>query len=237
VRLCKVDEWQGILSTGDQIAKRYKKYQYLPIIVYLAACGENLLPRARYSTLFTSDQKFSGTCVKGDVSFCIKLLNDIFGRFVSRVSYHFFIRKSDMETAQTKAPPGENIAEHRNFISVMKLLYVFVSVIYDACQMAIREDAPSHSQLCSRFMKSIGKLYKRHPDKFKAYTYILNELWAALNYNRLSPAWDKLDITLKICANLKEHIITECASKGINILREIESDIVNNRNFFDEGKK
>lgn len=141
------------------------------------------------------------------------------------------------ETVLSQSPPDCNMAEHRAFISVMKLLYVFVSVIYDSCQEANREGSPSYSQLCSQFMKSINKLYKRHPGKFQAYTYILNELWDALNYNRLRPVWDKLDTTLKICCQLKEHIITECSRKGINILRKIESDVVNNRNFFDEGKK
>lgn len=142
-----------------------------------------------------------------------------------------------METVQTKTLPDHNIAERKAFISVMKLLYVFISVIYDACKKAMREDKPRPSKLCSQFMKSINKLYKRHPGKFQAYTYILNELWDALNYNRLRPVWDKLDTTLKICCQLKEHIITECSRKGINILRKIESDVVNNRNFFDEGKK
>lgn len=142
-----------------------------------------------------------------------------------------------METIQTKAPPDHNIAERQNFLSVMKLLYVFVSVIYDSCQEANREGSPSHSQLCSQFMKSINKLYKRHPDKFQAYTYILENLWDVLALNRVSPAWNKFGLTLNTCERLKIHIITECSRKGINILRKIESDVVNNRNFFDEGKK
>ena len=50
--------WKGILSTGDQIERVTEKHQYLPIRLYLAACGENPLPRVFYRTLFTNDQKY-----------------------------------------------------------------------------------------------------------------------------------------------------------------------------------
>lgn len=142
-----------------------------------------------------------------------------------------------MEIEQVETVPTPDIAEHKSFISVMKLLYVFVSVIFDACQKAVREDEQRQTQLCSQFMKSINKLYKKHPGKFKAYTYILDQLWNALAENRFKPAWDGFTITVITCERIKHHIITECACKGIDILREIESDVVNKRNFFDEGNK
>lgn len=142
-----------------------------------------------------------------------------------------------VETVLSQSPPDCNMAEHRAFISVMKLLYVFVAVIFDACQKAVRENEQRQGQLCSQFMQSINKLYKQHPGKFKAYTYILNQLWDALAENRFKPAWDEFTITVITCEHLKQHIITECSRKGIDILREIEIDVVNNRNFFDEGKK
>lgn len=139
-----------------------------------------------------------------------------------------------IETVPTQSPPDCNMAERKAFISVMKLLYVFVSVIFDACKRAGREDNPP-SKLCTQFMQSIDKLYKQHPGKFKAYTYILDQLWGALSAEK--PPWQGFILTLITCEHIKKYIIIECSRQGINILREIESDVVNNRNFFDEGNK
>ena len=138
----------------------------------------------------------------------------------------------EKRTEPIVAPEPTEAEKLAAFISVMKFLYLLITLIKDWCEQDDKDEATPYV-ICKKVLQNLNYLYRNHKKKFKAYIYILNKIWEATLANKDRPVWDGLSLVIKTCDETREHILEECANRNVDLIEEIQNDFINGRNIFE----